>query len=124
MPLYTLQQAFDIAALGMLNQGEKSRNHTGTCMYRGDHGRKCAVGFLIPDELYQKCFDSGVELADINDFVDIVGEGEYYQFLARMQETHDAYRVPEWSKQLKYVAKLFNLNDDVVTKWEKENGRA
>jgi len=49
--LMTLQKMFDTAAVGMLKQGKKSIEGN-ACRYRGGDGCKCAVGFLIPDDLY------------------------------------------------------------------------
>ena len=56
----TNEEAFKISANGLLKQGRKSVGSTenavlmglGYCRYRGDHGRKCAIGLLIPDEEY------------------------------------------------------------------------
>lgn len=35
-------------------QGERSVNNGGACMYRGERGLKCAVGHLIDDEHYHQ----------------------------------------------------------------------
>lgn len=49
----TLQQIFDQAYNGVVAQGGQSSDTVGRCMYRGPEGRKCAVGHLLPDELYR-----------------------------------------------------------------------
>lgn len=46
------QEVFDVAVEGVILQGGPSTNTVGWCLYRGDGGRACAVGQLIPDDLY------------------------------------------------------------------------
>lgn len=53
----TLQEIFDVAVTGLLKQGKKSMQTTGACAYRGVEGCKCAVGFLIKDEFYDRIMD-------------------------------------------------------------------
>ena len=45
------QQTFDLVARALLAQGGPSMS-AGMCKYRGDCGRKCAAGWLIPDSKY------------------------------------------------------------------------
>lgn len=56
----TKQKTFDTVYRGLAKQGfERSINGEETCVYRGDHHRKCAAGILIPDELYDPAFENG-----------------------------------------------------------------
>lgn len=48
------QKIFDKVARHLLNQGRRSVNSGGSCMYRGVDNTMCAVGCLIPDRLYSK----------------------------------------------------------------------
>lgn len=51
----TPQEAFDTVARHLFAQGRLALRDFGGeegCVYRGDDGCKCAVGILIPDELY------------------------------------------------------------------------
>lgn len=49
----TMQELFDRAVVGVIEQGEKSCNpRHGTCEYRSQSGLKCTVGHLISDEVY------------------------------------------------------------------------
>lgn len=61
----TRQEIFDIAYRGLAAQGFKqSLTPNGeSCAYRGEHGRKCAVGFLLDDEAYTYAFE-GVSAAN------------------------------------------------------------
>ena len=48
----TLQDVFNTAYIGLASQGfERSMLNDG-CAYRGAEGRKCAIGYCIPDEEY------------------------------------------------------------------------
>jgi len=52
---YTPQAVFDATVRHLAQQGGPSirrRDGTWACMYRGNEGRKCSVGFWISDEAY------------------------------------------------------------------------
>jgi len=55
----TLQETFDKVARHLLTQQAKAEQPDGNCAYRGEHGRKCAVGCLISDEEYEQFAVSG-----------------------------------------------------------------
>lgn len=48
------QEIFDTVAKHLFKQGQRATDPDGgvMCSYRGANGTKCAVGVLIPDELY------------------------------------------------------------------------
>lgn len=53
----TRQEAFDQVVRGLASQGWRwslttCGDGSETCAYRGDHGRRCAMGWLIPDDDY------------------------------------------------------------------------
>lgn len=52
----SLQEVYDTAVAGMASQGFQPAYNTDyggpSCAYRGTEGRKCAIGWCIPDELY------------------------------------------------------------------------
>ena len=50
--LDTKQKVFDYVAKKLYDQGCTSVTTHGRCMYRGVNGTKCAVGHLIPSNLY------------------------------------------------------------------------
>jgi len=54
---YTKQEAFDTVAKHLFEQGRASKRGV-YCAYRGEGGTKCAVGVLIPDELYDEEMDN------------------------------------------------------------------
>lgn len=54
MKKHTKQTAFDVMWNGLKAQGWQKSMTNNVCTYRGDNGRKCAVGHLIPDEIYHE----------------------------------------------------------------------
>ena len=45
------QEALDKAYLGLMDQGCRSTNNKGSCLYRGPNGLKCIIGMLVDDEI-------------------------------------------------------------------------
>lgn len=54
MSLMSNQEIFSKVYTFLLNQGLSAVSDDGACAYRGAEGTMCAVGCLIPDELYQE----------------------------------------------------------------------
>lgn len=119
----TPQEIFDKAARHLLTQGVKCVDSDGICKYRGDEGTACAVGCLIPDELYDQgiegvsvsymaCFDnkeqelifsllaSGVDLSD----------RLVRNLVSELQDCHDAFFVDEWRDHLRRIACVHGLS--------------
>lgn len=73
-----------------------SRDIEGSCLYRGPDGTKCAVGLLIPDELYSPDMEGNSVCGLIDDFankslakvLDVENKDDI-SFLARLQSAHD-----------------------------------
>lgn len=116
------QEVFEKVAKHLLKQNAKARaivhdtdpdaiyNDIPGCAYRGDNGTKCAVGCLIPDELYKPDFENisvrwlghntnndnekslreTLELLDLADFA----------FLGDLQDIHDGKPVDQWRDSL------------------------
>lgn len=51
--MMTPQEIFDTVANHLRKQGRPAMSE-GNCVYRGPDGTKCAIGCLIPDELYEE----------------------------------------------------------------------
>jgi hypothetical protein len=91
------QEIFDKVATHLFTQGCRSAVDPdalfGACLYRGPNGMSCAVGVLIPDELY----DPEMETITIANLFNEDGGGwnlpswmnEKEPFLTRLQGTHD-----------------------------------
>lgn len=52
------QKLFSRMVRHLRKQGCHSFGATGTCAYRGEDGRRCAIGILIPNTLYDKRIES------------------------------------------------------------------
>jgi hypothetical protein len=84
------QRIFDIVARHLFTQGERALTDGGACAYRGKTGRKCAVGVLIPDSLYNPKLEghslckASVEFYGFPDYFNT-----YFGLLRSLQRVHD-----------------------------------
>jgi len=113
-----LQEAFDISANHLLTQGEPSYmdGSTSLCAYRGENGKMCAIGALIPDDEYQE----EMEYKSVDDLFDDYEEAlpSINQldrgFLATLQRIHDVQPVEFWPFHLKKLADNNGLTTENV----------
>ena len=88
----TKQEAFDKAVRGLASQGwERSVDVSGlwpVCSYRGPGGRRCAIGWLISDELAED--REGCAVREF-DYSELPTEPNGRLLLLDMQNAHDAY---------------------------------
>lgn len=98
MTPYTHQTAFETAAKALIAQNAFSLVDDGqTCAYRDPDGNKCAIGHLIPDELYGEVTEGlGVieMLKKAPSIAPLFAECED-QFLTELQAVHDDLESPE-----------------------------
>lgn len=91
----TKQMLFDKMWRGLESQGwERSMGGAG-CVYRGEEGRKCAVGHCIPDDVYDPMME-GYGVDDVADkFDEVVDALPFFRnthildFLYDAQDAHD-----------------------------------
>ena len=87
------QILFDTVITHLLNQKVQSINESANCLYRGPNGTSCAVGCLIPDEMYDKDMDNMNEDSSIAYVVEHFVTPDYFkdhiELLKRLQEIHD-----------------------------------
>lgn len=69
------------------------------CQYRGANGTKCAVGFLIPDEIYEADLEGhGVSQLPLEVLMHIgAGDSETLNTLSHLQGLHD--RSCHWTEE-------------------------
>jgi hypothetical protein len=97
IPEMSAQEIFDKVVEHLAKQGKRARIAVSPgdfrCKYRTPDGLKCAVGVLIPDELYDPEMDSGIV-----DILYILKQGKFPQLnllirhmylLAALQSIHD-----------------------------------
>lgn len=117
----TLQEQFDTAVAGLLKQNCKSQRittfETKRCVYRGPNGTKCAVGFLIPDELYDPAMDHDMPLADVIQYLRIKNVELDKQLCHHLQAVHDGHEPTQWHNMLISVAIIFELNPNVIDEY-------
>ena len=104
------QEIFDIVVAHARTMDKKSTRcrPEPVCAYRGEQGRKCFVGALIPDEEYDVSMEgpismlAPVEMPYLSD--------KSYRLLIELQGIHDLTPMNKWEEGLKDVAEEFGLN--------------
>ena len=111
----TTQEAFDKSVTALLKQNKKSEDGR-KCMYRGPEGRKCAIGHLIPDSIYDPSMErKGVnvlryefpEVADLLEDVNI-------ELLNQLQLIHDTTPPKAWELGFNLLAYRYKLDTSVL----------
>lgn len=124
MKMLTLQEVFDKAALGLLKQNERSTADRKTnpihaqCLYRGANGMKCAAGFLITDEMYEKYGAGDLEGGSVNNSLEVQkalmesGVDMLHtsrDLVGRLQYIHDSELPEKWAHELQITADMYHL---------------
>jgi hypothetical protein len=122
------QEIFDTVATHLFAQGERALaavrppSAYGTppiCAYRGTEGRSCAIGCLIPDDLYSEAMEGGGITEDfIKRFKLPAYFAENRRLLLNLQSVHDTKSpwVSTYTMQetLRTVARSFELDSSIV----------
>jgi hypothetical protein len=107
------QQAFEMAVKHLRKQGRRSEQYGAiTCMYRiPENNLKCAIGALIPDELYQESFEGKGIVRVMETFAEInkLFENVNSKLLKDLQTVHDHYEVTDWENELQELSKVYGL---------------
>lgn len=106
---------FDTVVAHLLTQNSVSVSTTGACVYRGPDNKKCAIGCIIPDEMYTVDLEGKeVNLLVNNPLFSVELTTYLSQFnlglLVRLQQIHDAHNPSSWYTKLEKVAAHFDLN--------------
>ena len=108
---YSEQQVFDYVVEQLYKQGVPCvENGTDRCMYRGPNGLKCAAGILIPDEIYNKEWDS----KDGKTYDMLVEESlvpeTHRELISELQIAHDDWAMgSDFLQEFKKAARNCNL---------------
>jgi hypothetical protein len=120
------QEIFDKVVAHARKQNCKAINsETAECRYRTDDGRKCFIGALIPDELYDSKIE-GLAVAflprtleilgarsnriDINSVLYSLGiQNEQMTFCSDLQKIHDRCSIDKWELSFIDIAWKYNL---------------
>ncbi len=117
--LPSAQEVFDIVVNHLFTQGRPAYDGVQGCMYRAPDGLRCAVGVLIPDDLYDPAFETNrsdfvlKKLFDAN----LADWRNHEELLNTLQETHDnclrdpdeTFNTTALSRILRDVATEFSL---------------
>lgn len=122
----TAQGMFDRVASHLLKQNAKALSESGDCRYRGERGLKCAIGALIPDELYDPRIEGGapytiargpMQACDFELQKVLRASGISYALLDladKLQNVHDHNEPSTWLAKLAGVAIDFKLDASVL----------
>lgn len=91
----TRQEIFNTVWNGLKSQGFECSAHNGTCLYRGPNGRKCAAGWLIPDEEFDDALNA--KKAEMVPFF-MKNFYDQMEFICKLQLIHDSYTSPDLMK--------------------------
>ena len=117
----TRQEIFDKVVAHFAVQREAAAEY-GMCMYRTPDGRKCAIGALIPDEVYSRRRCEGKSVGGLLlEFPDIMrasglSEGDLC-FLFALQDVHDNCAASNkpflnyFSHSMRLLADTYKLDD-------------
>jgi hypothetical protein len=108
----TDQEIFDAVSCHLLLAQREKSIASGRCSYRSVHNRACAIGCLIPDDVYDRQMDSGVWsidqlLAGSRALYDMYGQ--HRSLLIDLQKVHDFCDVRDWPDSLVRVADDLDL---------------
>jgi hypothetical protein len=106
------QQAFTAMVEHLRKQQQRSRLANDiTCAYRGQDGLKCAVGVLIPDEIYDKAYE-GLDVQSAiqtsKPLAKLLGHVEL-EMLQDMQNIHDFQPTEQWERRFELCAADYGL---------------
>lgn len=127
------QELFDQCVTHLLTQKERCVDEDDNCVYRGGAGKKCAIGGVLPDNLYKKVYESSdavtvlvaikhpsvkgceTEAAGLKGLRTIKGDRPKFAELATaLQLIHDEEDVVNWHDELLNIGRKFKLNLSVL----------
>lgn len=109
--------AFQKVKNHLLTQNKKSMDESGSlCRYRGVNGLKCAIGCLIPDEVYysnlEGCsFLNIIKQKEIKPFlnhlnIELMHNGKFFTLGRKLQYIHDRIDVEFWEWELNALEEI------------------
>ncbi|WP_395066127.1 hypothetical protein [Paraburkholderia silvatlantica] len=124
------QDVFDVIAWQLLRQNARATAFDGVkCMYRAPDGKRCAIGWIMPDEVYHKT----IEFMGVRDIAQQMINTNYADAFARflyrhmdllrdLQEMHDARMPCDWPVAMRVIAQRYHLNSSVIENCERNFG--
>ena len=101
----------------LLKQNEQALDRVGSCQYRTNSGLSCAVGCLIPDQMYRSHanIEGGVAGLPSDVLTPIIGvhyakARRKLDLLGGLQHIHDAYPPSAWPEELAKIKHDFDIS--------------
>jgi hypothetical protein len=105
----TAQEIFDTVVTHLRTQKAKSIDGD-FCVYRSPTGLKCAVGCLIPDDVYHVDMEGECASTMIAARSNELGHlRDHQELLDRLQLVHDNYEIDRWEWWFVDIAETFKL---------------
>ena len=103
----TSREIFDKVKKALLEQNEQSveiGDYSTNCRYRSQNGLKCAIGHLIPDELYNSSYENYIVAMLPENVLEYILPTNLSRnigivFLDKLQLIHDCNDVRNWQKK-------------------------
>lgn len=108
------QQAFELSALHLMNQGFRCGTEAGGCHYRGCRDARCAIGAIIGAPYYTEAIESNsIDSEIVRQVVQLSGwpvDDESMAVYTALQGIHDEVTVRLWPKALHEMCAVHGLN--------------
>ncbi len=100
--MYTNQSLFETVSRHLFAQGERAFAPMSGCQYRTEAGLSCAIGCLIPDEMYRPAFEGRSVTGLLGSYPEIKGlfPDVHETLLEDLQQIHDMQSSWESSETL------------------------
>jgi len=123
----TKQEIYTKVRNHLLSQGTKSmlsrssNDFQAQCAYRGEEGRSCAAGCLIPDENYSPALESfsatsprvAAAMGFPGDNAELsLEQEEQLHMIRQLQIIHDTFDPCNWRERLDMVAKRYGFSTE------------
>lgn len=111
----TDQEAYETVCRHLLTQRQKSRAEVGgdvVCAYRGEDGRKCAIGCLISDDQYRPDMECNTVRGLVESHGLVLCPST--ALLRDLQVLHDTMPVDRWRRELELLGRRFGLDAAVL----------
>lgn len=101
------QAVFDFIYNHLKTQCAVSEDKSGSCVYRGPNGLKCAAGCLIADDEYTR----NIEHQSWSDVADYYKIRNHEYMISKFQGIHDGHDYPSgpWVNSVKSLAQQLDL---------------
>ena len=111
----TSQEMFDKVAAHLRKQNAKSSSEEGECFYRGPNGTSCAIGCLLPDEIYRPEMEKKSVVHLVEEFPETKTFIPDLELAEDLQLHHDHnYPSPSWLTDRDWALKQIALKHNLI----------